>query len=126
MQWFERKLADGEFFGGLSDGQFQTVYLHLMPGVIAADPARALEFYSLTPEDIRNGESGMYWPLYQLAEALAKELVGSGKAENINKLLNLTEGKDREVVVYGVADAYRHAGRQAEGEAFAERHLPKR
>jgi RNA polymerase sigma factor (sigma-70 family) len=126
VQWFERKLADGEFFGGLSDGQYQTVYLHLMPGVIAADPARALEFYSRTPEDIRNGESGMYWPLHQLAGSLAKELIGSGKEENINKLLNLTEGKDREVVVHAVADAYRHAGRQAEGEAFAERHLPQR
>jgi RNA polymerase sigma factor (sigma-70 family) len=126
VQWFERKLANGEFFGGLSDGQYQTVYLHLMPGVIAADPPRALELYSRSPEDIRNAESGMYWPLHQLAGSLAKEMVGSGKAENINKLLNLTEGKNREVVVYGVADAFRHAGRQAEAEAFAERHLPKR
>ena len=126
VQWFERKLADGGFFGGLSDGQYQTVYLHLMPGVIAADPARALELYSRTPEDIRNGESGMYWPLYRLAESFARELIGSGKAENINKLLNLTEGKDREVVVHEVASEFVHAGRQAEGEAFAERHLPKR
>lgn len=126
VKWFERKLANGEFFGGLSDGQYQTVYLHLMPGVIAADPAQALELYSRTPEDIRNGESGKYWPLQQLAGSLAEEMVSSGKAENINMLLNLTEGKDREVVVHGVADAYRNAGRQAEGEAFAERHLPQR
>lgn len=126
VQWFERKLANGEFFGGLSDGQYQTVYLHLMPGVIAADPARALELYSRTPEDIRNGESGMYWPLYRLAESLAKELIDSGKAENINKLLNLTEGKDREVVVHKVSSEFFHAGRQAEGDAFVERHLPQR
>ena len=126
VQWFERKLADGGFFGGLSDGQYQTVYLHLMPGVIAADPARALDLYSRTPEDIRNGESGMYWPLYRLAESFARELIGSGKAESINKLLNLTEGKYREVVVHEVASEFVHAGRQAEGEAFAERHLPKR
>jgi leucyl aminopeptidase len=92
----------------------------------AADPARALELYSRTPEDIRNGESGMYWPLYRLAESFAKELIDSGKAENINKLLNLTEGKDREVLVHKVSSEFFHAGRQAEGDAFVERHLPQR
>jgi RNA polymerase sigma factor (sigma-70 family) len=125
-QWFERKLANGEFFGGLSDGQYQTVYLHLMPGVINADPARALDLYSRTPADIRNGKSGMYWPLQELSEAFAKELVDTGKMENIDKLLNQTEGEAREVVVSQVSRHFADAGREAEGQAFAERHLPKR
>lgn len=125
MQWFERKLANGEFFGGLSDSQYQTVYLHLMPGVIWGDPARALDLYSRPPADIRNAKSGMYWPLKELSEAFAEELVDTGKMENINKLLNQTEGEAREVVVSQVSRHFADAGRQAEGQAFAEHHLPK-
>ncbi len=119
VQWYEKKLAGKDLLGGLSDENFRDLYLHLMSGLIAADPDRALDVYAGTTGEFRDSTN-----IYDLGQFYAKQMVERGNDSGIQRLLALTDGPARELVVTSTAQAYATAGRLNEALAFADQYKP--
>jgi RNA polymerase sigma factor (sigma-70 family) len=125
VKWYEQKLAGDELLGGLGDQTFRDLYLHLMPGLIASDPDQALDLFARTTTSFRDSRYGMFWPVIDLGGVYATRLVEGGDASGMQRLLALTAGPARELVVSSTAQAYAAAGKPAEALAFVDRHKPE-
>lgn len=125
MQWYEKKLASTDLLGGLGDQNFKDLYLHLMSGLIAADPDRALDVYAGTPENFRDVQYGMYFPIIHLGGTYAKRMTDKGDDSGMQRLITLTKGPARQLVVSAAAQAYATAGKPDEALAFVDQHRPE-
>lgn len=120
VQWFEKKLASDDLMGGLGDQSFKDLYLHLMSGLVASDPDRALEIYAGTASDIRDARYGMFWPTIGLGDVFAKQMAERGDDSGMRKLLELSKGPARELFVSSAAQAYANVGKLNEALAFVD------
>lgn len=125
MQWYEKKLASTDLLGGLGDQNFKDLYLHLMSGLITADPDRALDVYAESPENFRDVQYGMYFPIISLGGTYAKRMTEKGDDSGMQRLITLTKGPARRLVVSAAAQAYATAGKPDEALAFVDQHRPE-
>ena len=125
VQWYEKKLASDDLLGGLGDQSFKDLYLHLMSGLVASDPDRALEIYAATPSDIRDARYGMFWPTLGLGEVYARQMAERGNDSGMRRLLDLTKGPARELFVSSAAQAYANVGKLNEALAFVDQNKPE-
>ena len=125
VQWYEKKLASDDLLGGLGDQNFKDLYLHLMSGLIAVDPDRALDAYAETPENFRDVQYGMYFPIVDLGGTYAKRMTEKGDDSGMQRLIALTKGPARQLVVSAAAQAYATAGKPDAALAFVDQHKPE-
>jgi RNA polymerase sigma factor (sigma-70 family) len=125
VKWYEQKLASEDLTGGLGDQNFRDLYLHLMPGLVASDPDKALDIYAETPGNFRDVRYGMFWPVFDLGKVYANRLVEGGNDSGMRKLLELTAAPARALVVSSAAQAYADAGKPNEALAFVDQHNPQ-
>jgi RNA polymerase sigma factor (sigma-70 family) len=125
VQWYEKKLASDDLLGGLGDQSFKDLYLHLMSGLVASDPDRALEIYAGSASDIRDARYGMFWPTFGLGEVFAKQMAESGNDSGMRKLIGLSKGPARELFVSSAAQAYANVGKLNEALAFVDQNKPE-
>jgi RNA polymerase sigma factor (sigma-70 family) len=125
LKWYEKKVAGEDLMGGLGDQSFRDLYLHLMSGLVASDPDRALDIYAKTPGNLRDAQAGMFWPTLDLGEVYAKQLVEGGNEAGMRRLLDLTGGPARELAVSSAAQAYAAAGKLNEALAFVDQYKPE-
>lgn len=125
VQWYEKKLASDDLLGGLGDQNFKDLYLHLMSGLIAVDPDRALDAYAETPENLRDVQYGMYFPIVDLGGTYAKRMTEKGDDSGMQRLLALTKGPARQLVVSAAAQAYATAGKPDAALDFVDQHKPE-
>jgi RNA polymerase sigma factor (sigma-70 family) len=125
VKWYEQKLAGQDLTGGLGDQNFRDLYLHLMPGLVASDPDKALDIYAKTPGNFRDVRYGMFWPVSELGSVYANRLAAGNGDAGMRKLLEMTAGPARALVVSSAAQAYADAGKPDEALAFVDRHNPQ-
>ncbi len=125
VQWYEKKLASDDLIRGLGDQNFKDLYLHLMSGLIAVDPDRALDAYAETPENFRDVQYGMYFPIVDLGGTYAKRMTEKGDDSGMQRLIALTKGPARQLVVSAAAQAYATAGKPDAALDFVDQHKPE-
>jgi hypothetical protein len=125
VKWYEQKLAGQDLTGGLGDQNFRDLYLHLMPGLVASDPDKALDIYSKTPGNLRDVRYGMFWPVSDLGSVYATQFADGRGDAGMRKLLELTQGPARALMVSYTAGAYAAVGKPNEALAFVDQYNPQ-